>query len=1406
VIRRSVLVTALRTFLLAAAAFALAAGAPAPAPLVLGSGHALVPRLRFTDQLGITHTRLVHTYHGLRVLGSEVIAHQPGLPLAHPEALSFRPTGSPALPGLDLDAPAPAPLDLDLEPSVDLAQAEGIVRAQPGAGTAVCGSSELVVAPRYVDLPAGRPGRGPDGVFQMNAARLARIPAGYALAWLIRAGNEDGSDDGGADYLVDAHTGRVLDRTPAAENLAPARGTGQSMYSGTVSMATAFDPGTGRFELVDTTRGRGPVLPSGKDYGGNAVTDMEHSALDRDGNLIVGSSNSWGSGRPPQYLGSTTSPDGLSVAADAAYGVQTAWDYFRAIHGRNGVDDSGGQILIKVNWGGWSDQFDNASWNTSSRTLKIYDGRTYWPAASLLTLAHEFTHGVTGTSANLAYKGESGGLNEATSDIFAAMVDVWSRSGRPAQVPDPGTNWHRSEVPYANPGIQVVNRYLDQPSRDGISPDAWNPGLGTLDVHYSSGPMNRAFYFLSRGASGNPADPVNHSPYLPGGMAGIGNDAAARIWYRALTVYLVASSTYLDARSAALRAASDLYGNPSPQALAVRRAFAAINVGDPDADDLIPPAFAATVNPSGLATPSGSLWTFSVAGSLYILTNEVDYLVDGIPVASRPGSATSPDAFRLATFDAAHRLANGSHTLTALAFSKYGNAGASAPAPFTTANPVQQVLSDPGFEGGGQGWTGDLDRVVRTDYGATEPHDGSFRYAGFDRGSGRQRLAIAQRVAIPAGAAARFSLWTWTRGNPALGQADSLQVAVQPQGQAPVALDTLSSLQDRQDWVQRSYDLSAFQGRTVTLSLSSDINPGTGTVFRVDDLALACSAAVPQVGVQVSLDPASFPPGPPTVDVFAANPQVGPLYAQVTGVANGAGAGVTWSAPAGFTLMPSSPSAPVFRAPATPGYYPLTATSQADPTVSAQVSVRVLGPVTVTPSAAALAPGAALPFQVLAAPGVAPAVSPGAGGGTVQAGAAPGQWLYLAPATPGTYTVTVSDPVSGSTAPLAITVNHPVQVQVAPQGLDLATGASATLNVTITGAADATATWTVQEGDAGGTLAVLETAAGPATAVLYTAPASPGSYHVTATSLADPTQSATATVTVQPNLAITPAAATVAVGASFAFQASASLGQPITWMASGGSNPGRIDSLGVYRAPAVPGTCVVSASVPGPPVRTATATVQVVSGLVIAPNQPAVAVGATITFSASAPGGQTVLWTVAGGPDPGAIDGTGAYTAPASPGTYIITAAVAGNPAQTLSTTVTVVDGAAIIPGRATVLTGAALAFLATAPGGRTVAWSLPGGPASGSIDGTGIYTAPSAPGTYAVTATPSTGAPASVQVTVKTSNLSGDGQPVLNAADLAILADAYGTAGDSPADLNGDQVVDDQDAALLFSRFGGEP
>ncbi len=321
----------------------------------------------------------------------------------------------------------------------------------------------------------------------------------------------------------------------------------------------------GRFELRDPTRGAG----------GNKVVNLDHGLEDEGGQTYVSSSNQWGDGANYDG-GSTTSANGETAAVDAAYGLQWTWDYYKNIHHRDGIDGKNTATTLRVHY---DLEYDNAFWNDDCFCMTFGDGRKFKSLEAMDVIGHEVSHGVCSTTAGLEYFGESGGLNEANSDINGTMVAFYARGGRLDQVGDQGAAWTIG-AQLATPLHPKPVRFMYKPSLDGKSPDAWSEDLENLGVHRSSGPMNRCFYFLSQGASAKAPSPYATS-YLPKGMHGIGNDKSARIWYRAMASYLTSLSNYADARKACIQAARDLYGAGGPEERAVWNAFHGIHVGEP---------------------------------------------------------------------------------------------------------------------------------------------------------------------------------------------------------------------------------------------------------------------------------------------------------------------------------------------------------------------------------------------------------------------------------------------------------------------------------------------------------------------------------------------------------------------------------------------------------------------------------------------------------------------------------------------------------------------------------------------------------------------------------------------------------------------------------------------------------
>jgi Zn-dependent metalloprotease len=519
--------------------------------LGLGEGAELALQEVAADPDGTRHVRLQQRYRGLRVWGGQIILH-------------LGPAGA--------EGPATDALvrgiRLETRPNLGPAEALAITHQSelPQGAYTRPPKAELVV---YPATALQRAGEG------QNARDFAPRVTRTHLAWHVHLELENGAPETRHDdFLVDAHTGAVLKRWSTLFTLRPARASrdrgrglpattvGRSQYSGEVRLGTlAADCG---YVMSDPTR----RFISTRDLGGGVFGR---------GALYVSRTGQWGDGLNYDPTRGSRSQNGQTAAVDAQYGLQTTWDFYRNILGRNGIDGKGRPAFNLVHY---ASGYDNAFWSDDCFCMTYGDGDIYKTLTALDVVGHEVTHGLCHATADLDYDGESGGLNEANSDIFGVMVHLYGTvaRGEGSELPDQGAVWNIG-ADLATPTFPTPLRYLFKPSLDGFSPDAWTPDLDTLDVHLSSGPMNRAFYFLSQGASARPKDDT-HSKYLPRGMTGIGNGKALRIWWRALSTYLTPRSRYLDARHATLRAAADLYGRTSPEVKAVRLAFHGINVDE----------------------------------------------------------------------------------------------------------------------------------------------------------------------------------------------------------------------------------------------------------------------------------------------------------------------------------------------------------------------------------------------------------------------------------------------------------------------------------------------------------------------------------------------------------------------------------------------------------------------------------------------------------------------------------------------------------------------------------------------------------------------------------------------------------------------------------------------------------
>ncbi|MER5831771.1 M4 family metallopeptidase [Streptomyces sp. NPDC002130] len=472
------------------------------------------------DEDGTRHVRYDRTYHRLPVLGGDFVLH------LHPDG-TYRGTSRATKSALSLASVTPkvtAPKAADL--------AANLLRAAHLGETL----KKLTAKPRLVvDALHGAP----------------------KLAWQTDAvAHDELGNPVGRTVLTDATTGARID---AWDSLESASGDGKSLYGGTVPLETTASGSS--YQLKDATRGG--------TYTGDAENKTDKCLLTvcltrAPATLFTDADNQWGTG---------ATADRSTVAVDAQYGTDVTWDYYKKVHGRAGIAGDGKGSFNRVHYG---KDYNNAFWddNCFCMTYGDGDGKLMGPLVSLDVAGHEMSHGVTSKTAALTYSGESGGLNEATSDIFGTLVEFHA-----ANAEDRGDWLIGEKVVRSGLGREAL-RFMDKPSKDGKSADCWNAKLGDLDVHYSSGVGNHFAYLLAEGSGGKTLNGVAYnSPTCDGSTVnGIGRAALGKIWYRALTVYMTSSTDYADARTATLSAAKDLYGADSTEQKAVAAAWKAVAV------------------------------------------------------------------------------------------------------------------------------------------------------------------------------------------------------------------------------------------------------------------------------------------------------------------------------------------------------------------------------------------------------------------------------------------------------------------------------------------------------------------------------------------------------------------------------------------------------------------------------------------------------------------------------------------------------------------------------------------------------------------------------------------------------------------------------------------------------------
>jgi Zn-dependent metalloprotease len=517
---------------------------------------------------GAQVARVAHTWKGVPIFGSEsvLVLDKAGRILS--ESVAERRAGLGKAAGATSAGSStesgPA-ADFSVVPAISSKAAIDAALAAVAAGATLRHdappSAELIIWPvmRSERVPAARD--KPEAA--LNALDLQDVVDHYELAYLVHTRAYVGDKPVFRDTVVSARDASILAQWNMVQSVV---GIGHSQYNGDVPINTTLVDG--KYKMVDDTRG------TGGSFGAMAITNANHGTSA--GAVYVNDTNTWGDGKQYTAGGLTTNANGQTAAVNAMWGLMNTYDTLKNVFNWLSLDghNTATYIAAHVNTA-----YDNAYYSDTCRCMFIGDGSDFNSLGSIDVIGHEMGHGVTAATSNLTYSGESGGLNESSSDINGEAVEAYARAGgKGDSIPLTGNDWVLGKEISKD---ATPLRWMYRPSKDGSSPDAWSSSLKRLDVHYSSGPNNRMFYFLAQGSNADKGSDM-FSQYLvkkPAAMTGVGLDKAYRIWFRANTTKFTSSTNYADARTKVIEAAEELYGKGGKESIAVQRAYAAINVG-----------------------------------------------------------------------------------------------------------------------------------------------------------------------------------------------------------------------------------------------------------------------------------------------------------------------------------------------------------------------------------------------------------------------------------------------------------------------------------------------------------------------------------------------------------------------------------------------------------------------------------------------------------------------------------------------------------------------------------------------------------------------------------------------------------------------------------------------------------
>ena len=287
------------------------------------------------------------------------------------------------------------------------------------------------------------------------------------LAYVVSffADTERGGSPTRPFVIVDANNGRILKQWDGLAHALVGTGPGGNAKTG------QYEYGTG---------GLHPYLDVAQSGTTCTMNNAAVKTVNLNGSTGAGTT-AWAYTCPRNTVKSINGA--YSPLNDAHFFGGVIQNMFNAYTGSNALTF---QLVMRVHYG---TNYENAFWNGSYMTFG--DGAsTFYPLVNADVSGHEVSHGYTEQHSNLTYSGQSGGMNEAFSDMGGEATEFyWTGSN----------DFDIGREIFKDPNGAL--RYMCTPSADGGSIDHASQYTSGMDVHYSSGVYNKAFCTLAKTAN-----------------------------------------------------------------------------------------------------------------------------------------------------------------------------------------------------------------------------------------------------------------------------------------------------------------------------------------------------------------------------------------------------------------------------------------------------------------------------------------------------------------------------------------------------------------------------------------------------------------------------------------------------------------------------------------------------------------------------------------------------------------------------------------------------------------------------------------------------------------------------------------------------------------------------------------